>query len=65
MSRVGLSVRSDNMRAIRFYEKDGWEVEQVTLDRVYFFAMWVQWDSSIGHARAARRLTEFPRLVWR
>ena len=37
VSRVGLSVRSDNMSAIRFYEKDGWVVERVTPDSVYFF----------------------------
>jgi ribosomal protein S18 acetylase RimI-like enzyme len=34
--RVGLTVRSDNTRAIAFYEKDGWIVERVTSESMYF-----------------------------
>lgn len=37
ISRVGLSVHLDNMDAIKFYKKDGWKIECVTHNSIYFF----------------------------
>jgi len=33
---IGLTVRSDNVRAIAFYKKDGWIVERTTSESMYF-----------------------------
>lgn len=37
VSRVGLTVKSDNTRAIAFYKKDGWIVERATSESVRFY----------------------------